>query len=410
MRSACPRFIGLRPLVLLATLLGGCSDPPPAAPATDGSSTGPEPTGGEPPPLTSSTTHASGSDEADGTSSSTGTTGEPHDCCSPHAGPSCDDPALATCVCEQEASCCAFGWDADCVALAEQCGGCGAGTGTSEGETTGPEPGACCFPLGLPGCPDDPGLEACVCAVDAFCCATQWDDQCVQTGVRSCGAACGPGDGCCSPAALPGCPGDPPLEACVCALDAFCCDVQWDGQCVQTAQSECGQGCSLGDCCAPHGVPGCDDPAVSGCVCALDGFCCDTEWDGICVSEAQYACGAACGLPPANMGDCCTAKRGPGCDDAVVTDCTCASAPDCCLFPWDDGCVALAVTACDLECEGVDPLDLCCFVQPGPTCGNAAVEACVCGLDPFCCDTQWDGICVDEAQADCMLDCAGTTP
>lgn len=31
---------------------------------------------------------------------------------------------------------------------------------------------------GAPGC-GDPATEACVCTIDDYCCATEWDAQCV---------------------------------------------------------------------------------------------------------------------------------------------------------------------------------------------------------------------------------------
>ena len=94
----------------------------------------------------------------------------------------------------------------------------------------------------------------------------------------------------------------------------------------------------------PHGGPECDDVPVNDCVCELDPYCCDEQWDEICVSEAQYACTADCGLPPPNMGDCCMEQPGPGCGDMAVTDCTCMLDGFCCLFPWDPHCIAVAVT------------------------------------------------------------------
>jgi hypothetical protein len=49
-----------------------------------------------------------------------------------------------------------------------------------------------------------------------------------------------------------------------------------------------------GDCCLPHPTTGCQNDTVEACVCALDDFCCNTEWDGICVDEAINECGADC--------------------------------------------------------------------------------------------------------------------
>ena len=404
-----------RTLALGTLLLAGCPD----APTEIGDSSSSSGTTGttDTVPLTDTGRGPTSTGVADdtGTSGSTGgsDTGT-QSCCEPHRGSGCDDPELATCVCDQEASCCAFDWDAACVDLAAQCGGCGAATGETTGttgETTGGSDPVCCTGSKQPGCAEDPVLEACVCGLDSYCCDNEWDDQCVQQAVRACGSECGGmgGEACCSPSGIPGCAEDPALEACVCAIDSYCCDNEWDAMCTAVAQNDCGLACpSGGDCCTPHDLPGCDDVAIDDCVCAIDSYCCDNEWDGICVSEAQYACMAACGLPPPNMGDCCMDQPGPGCGDMVVTDCVCQLDPECCLFPWDDNCIDVAVGLCALECEGVVPLDPCCFAQGGPGCGNAAVETCVCAFDSFCCDMQWDGQCVDEAQNDCMLDCSGS--
>ncbi|MCH8825224.1 MAG: hypothetical protein IH984_17145, partial [Planctomycetes bacterium] len=44
------------------------------------------------------------------------------------------------------------------------------------------------------------------------------------------------------------------------------------------------------------GIPGCNDPDCCNEVCIFDSFCCDTEWDGICVDEAINTIGCAIGL------------------------------------------------------------------------------------------------------------------
>lgn len=47
------------------------------------------------------------------------------------------------------------------------------------------------------------------------------------------------------------------------------------------------------DCCVVHAAPGCNDPGCQAAVCAIDPFCCNTSWDGQCVGEAEDLCGCA---------------------------------------------------------------------------------------------------------------------
>ncbi len=65
-----------------------------------------------------------------------------------------------------------------------------------------------------------------------------------------------------------------------------------------SCQGVCGPG--QGDCCAAHPNPGCDDPTCCFAVCAIDPFCCQVEWDGICVDEAEDLC-PACAPPPCDV-------------------------------------------------------------------------------------------------------------
>ncbi|HVI03410.1 MAG TPA: hypothetical protein VM869_32165, partial [Enhygromyxa sp.] len=50
---------------------------------------------------------------------------------------------------------------------------------------------------------------------------------------------------------------------------------------------------SAGDCCETDSSPGCSDTGVEACVCAVDSYCCTTAWDGLCVSEVEsLGCGS----------------------------------------------------------------------------------------------------------------------
>jgi hypothetical protein len=53
------------------------------------------------------------------------------------------------------------------------------------------------------------------------------------------------------------------------------------------------------DCFISNGTPGCDDAVCEATVCAIDAFCCDVSWDGICAGEAIDMCPA--GEEPDNL-------------------------------------------------------------------------------------------------------------
>lgn len=96
---------------------------------------------------------------------------------------------------------------------------------------------------------------------------------------------------------------------------------------------------------------------------------------------------------------CCAASTAPGCDDAVVVACVCASDSYCCEVAWDDACVAQAsADACDNACE--DPQSLvppdCCLAQDegNAGCSDTPTQDCVCAYDPYCCLQTWDDVCV----------------
>jgi hypothetical protein len=108
---------------------------------------------------------------------------------------------------------------------------------------------------------------------------------------------------CCNSASgTPGCI-DPAIEAAICASDPFCCDSNWDGVCVSEVTTIFPDNC---DCCRDsRAAEGCQDPAlgnaVSACVCASDPFCCSGRWNSLCVSEVTtLGCGvcAAAGTGP----------------------------------------------------------------------------------------------------------------
>jgi hypothetical protein len=188
---------------------------------------------------------------AEGDPDESGTPPSGQDCCVGGPDPGCNDATVEACVCNEIPFCCETGWEKVCGSAVDAlgCGHCGAGeTGEPPpGDTGDPPPGdtgdeplppqaGCCEPQMTPGC-TDVGVEACVCNQDAYCCDTAWDQLCVDNVAMFMCGDCGggmmppPGEStCCSEQLDPGCD-NAFAEACVCLVDAFCCDVQWDATC-----------------------------------------------------------------------------------------------------------------------------------------------------------------------------------
>ena len=225
--------------------------------------------------------------------------------------------------------------------------------------------------------------------------------------------ACGSGGDCCT--GTPGTPGCMDVTCCqtVCACDPYCCDVEWDGFCAADGFPP-GSGCGAevlcpnicaggpgvcgpgnGDCCTGDGTPGCDDVACCEAVCAFDSFCCDVAWDDLCASEAVDICPALCGTP-------CDVTCAPG----KIPE----NEPECGLVDHDgDGVPDDQVNGGCNSPVFANPSN-CCVAHAGPGCDDAACQATVCAVDPFCCNVEWDGICASEAAQLCGGLCQATFP
>jgi hypothetical protein len=268
----------------------------------------------------------------------------------------------------------------------------------------GPCPGCCAdiFPVGSP--------DGIVGAGDLAELLARWG-LCPGCGSNDC---CVP-----SPDKTPGCDNAACCDS-VCAIDPFCCDSTWDSVCADEALvvpiCMCGV-CetSANDCCAPSpdGTPGCNNSACCESVCAIDPFCCETTWDGICADATQTnpfcMCPATC-FTSAN--DCCAESPDgtPGCNQLLCCQSLCEDDPFCCDTFWDGFCAAEAAQiipfcVCPAIC-GTSAND-CCVASPNgtPGCNQPACCESVCAIDPFCCDTAWDAICAGEAEADSSCAC-----
>ncbi len=273
--------------------------------------------------------------------------GQGGDCCVPNGTPGCENGICEASVCALDPFCCSDTWDDICSAAAfqnpdcfgasascptglevcgndmteitEQCDGMdlsgqdcvslgfvGGGTLACAADCSfdilGCDTGDCCAVNGSPGC-DDPSCEAAVCAIDGFCCDTDWDQACVDTALNLLQCAgvgtCPPPIGMCGNDTVEG------LETCD-GIDLggqTCVSIGFvDGGTLACAGDCTGfdvSGCDTGDCCVANGTPGCNVPACEAAICAVDGFCCNTEWDQICADAALFdpACAGVEGCP-----------------------------------------------------------------------------------------------------------------
>lgn len=161
-----------------------------------------------------------------------------------------------------------------------------------------------------------------------------------------------------------------------------------------------GAGCSTGlpGICAA-GTQTCQQ---GGLVCAQNqnpvGEACGDGQDNDCDGAVDNGCGCA--------HDLCTAGAAlvSGCDPCVTS--VCGADPYCCSTSWDGICVGEVSSVCGNSCPGTCAHDLCAtgdVLVAG--CDPAGCVTSICGSDAYCCNTAWDAICVGEVSSICALAC-----
>jgi hypothetical protein len=156
------------------------------------------------------------------------------------------------------------------------------------------------------------------------------------------------------------------------------------------------------DCCSSGSGAGCGNVPVNECVGAVDPYCNNTFWDGICVAEVTSL---GCGTCPAPVEHSCCSTGGAGCSDNVIEAAVCAAAghdgtgavdPYCCNVAWDGLCVAGVNNLADnvaLPCGSS-----CCSAHGTAGCDTPSVQSCVGAVDSYCITTAWDSLCVAEVE------------
>jgi hypothetical protein len=240
-----------------------------------------------------------------------------------------------------------------------------------------------------------------VCIIDAHCCETTWDQVCVDWAQQLCPDCGNPNaKSCCFEHATPFCSDETCCQL-VCALDQYCCEDRWDFYCAQSANTNCTiTQCTCGDptagsCKSAHATAGCSDFRCCNDVCAVDAFCCVVEWDYTCATQAGTICAIFVPSCADSFGSCYVRHNSAGCDEPGCCEQVCAIDSVCCTFEWDAGCVDLAARHCngcgDIESES------CFYPHFGPSCYDPDCCDSVCILDPRCCELQWDMFCVLNA-------------
>ena len=296
------------------------------------------------------------------------------DCCDPNGTPFCDDALCCDLVCQSDPFCCESEWDDTCAGSAGELCDCSGGGNEGCGEAG---TGDCCEATGTPFCDDQVCCDA-ICWADAFCCEAEWDIECADMAAKSpdcdCGGGGGGGEGCgeagagdcCVPNGSVACDDAACCDA-ICAADAFCCETEWDQLCAdaaaKSADCNCGGGgggdpacgeAGTGDCCEATGTPFCDDQVCCDAICAADAFCCETEWDQMCADMAAKSAdcdcgggggGKGCGSP--KSGSCFKPNGSPYCNDAACCETVCLADAFCCDTEWDQICADAAADTCD---------------------------------------------------------------
>lgn len=151
-------------------------------------------------------------------------------CCAPSLTPSCNQPTVVDCVCNNHPECCHVAWSQQCTEFAKSCGACN---------------GSCCTAHAGPGCAIA-AVEDAVCAIEPNCCINSWHAGCVAL-VSASGQYCG--GTCCTTHSTVGC-SVAAVETCVCNKNFNCCynDPEyggtWSTVCVNHAKNDCGAICN----------------------------------------------------------------------------------------------------------------------------------------------------------------------
>ena len=100
-------------------------------------------------------------------------------------------------------------------------------------------------------------------------------------------------------------------------------------------------------------------------------------------------------------GACDEAHETAGCAWPGCCEIVCEFDAACCEVQWDEFCVKIALMGCEEPHGCILATGACDEIHDEPGCADDSCCGLVCGVDTFCCEGTWDGLCVAEAQALC---------
>lgn len=144
-------------------------------------------------------------------------------------------------------------------------------------------------------------------------------------------------------------------------------------------------GAPNGSCCQPSQGRGCAaDRSIESCVCAADAFCCNGAWDEKCVSQVDsLGCGMCSGGGSGGQSTGGQSTGGAGGQNTGGESTGGRSTGGNIGVGGGSG--------------GAPPSEDCCVTHSNTGCFDQGVQDCVCGYDPFCCESGWDAFCVNQA-------------
>lgn len=332
----------------------------------------------------------------------------PGSCTEVHATPGCENAACCETVCSLVPECCVFEWDALCVSVASDPGLgdlCGGGPGCPiDCPPGGSDEEEVCGDTTNDGCNLDPAAFGSISVGETICGTTFADAGTRDTDWFSMNVTDPDGNGVAEVIIT----WQSQFPSQVLLIDPGDCDAPFifggdvAANCIENTFSVTVP--------APGTytvfiAPGTADEGI------FEGIFCGGGSNEYAISVDVGPGVQICNGP--GSGDCFTETPGvPGCADTACCEAVCAVDPFCCATEWDSICVGEAVTLCEVStesCGGDNPND-CSVANETPGCSDQACCEAVCAVDAFCCAVAWDAVCAVEAdqfcgKGPCVLEC-----